>query len=470
LDPFAGRAKADLEAVLAEREDRARRRGELLQQFGPSLICLSLNMPGPYKSFPWARRCFFEGLEALKRRLKAQGAGVRYEEQTEGTAGYRAFIAAAETGLKLKAAAVYIEERHPLGRLLDIDVFDGKEKISRAALGAEERKCLICGNNAFICGRSRVHGVEELTGAVIGMMENFFREKLGDIISGAALKALLGEAAVTPKPGLVDRANNGAHRDMNFFTFIDSAAAIAPYFRYCALAGFESNSDPVELFNSLRLEGKITELAMREAAGGANTHRGLIFSLGILSAAFGRLYRDNEQPGMEAALDFCRLMTVRLHEDFNRTREDAPSEPGEGTGRFPGEAAPSHGEALYTRHGVGGVRGEVSRGFPTVRDIARPALRGLLDAGHSFNDAGVAVFLRLLAHTEDTNVIHRSSPEKLRKIQEDVSAFLSARPSMDEVLKKAAELDGEFIRLNISPGGSADLLAVTIFLYHLFPR
>jgi holo-ACP synthase/triphosphoribosyl-dephospho-CoA synthase len=240
-------------------------------------MCLTLNMPGPYKNFPWGRRCFFAGLEALKLGLRAEGIHIRHEEVSEGAAGCRAFIAAAAEGPRLKAAAVYIEETHPLGRLLDIDVLGPEGKIRRADLGAEERKCLICGADAFVCGRSRAHSVEELTAAVLSIMENFFRENLGNIISGAALGALVGEAAVTPKPGLVDRANNGAHGDMDFFTFIDSTAAIIPYFRQCALAGFESAASPVELFNSLRPGGEIAELDMRKAAGGANTHRGLFF-------------------------------------------------------------------------------------------------------------------------------------------------------------------------------------------------
>jgi holo-ACP synthase/triphosphoribosyl-dephospho-CoA synthase len=422
--------------------------------------------------FPWARRCFFEGMEVLKRYLRAEGIGIRHEEIFEGAAGRGAFIAADTEGLCLKKLAVHIEETHPLGRLFDIDVLGEGGKISRSALGVEERKCLVCEDSAFVCGRSRAHGVEALTGAVLTIMENFFRENLGNIVSGAALGALMGEAAVTPKPGLVDRANNGAHRDMDFFTFIDSSAAILPYFRYCALAGFDSapvpeacesakeprpakTLDPVELFNSLRLEGKISELAMREAAGGANTHRGLIFSLGILCAAFGRLYRHEENPGLDGILELCRSMTLRLADDFSQVPQGEPC---------------SHGEVLYARHGVSGIRGEVSRGFPSVRELAYPVFLRMLEQGHSLNDSGVAAFLQLLANTEDTNIIHRSSLEELRKIQKRVSAFLAANPSVGEMRKKAAELDGEFISLNISPGGSADLLAVTFFLYRLLHR
>jgi holo-ACP synthase/triphosphoribosyl-dephospho-CoA synthase len=467
-----------MEEVLAEREDRVRRQKELLDKFGPPLLCLTLNIPGPYKNFPWARRCFFEGLAALKKNLRAEGMGLRHEEWFEGPAGYRGFITVEAEGLAVKALSVQLEETHPLGRLFDIDVLEGAGKIPRTAVGAEERKCLVCGGNAFACGRNRTHGVEELIPTVLQIMKNFFRARAEDLVSAAALGALLGEAAITPKPGLVDRVNKGAHRDMDFFTFIDSTAAIIPYFRECAAAGFESAltpedpqssgeaqepSDPVKLFNSLRRRGKIAEQTMREATGGANTHRGLIFSLGLLCAAFGRLYRHDENPGLDRTLDLCRQMTAGLHEDFRQARKKAA--PG-----LQEERALSHGEALYLRHGISGIRGEASRGFPTVRTIALPALGELLDAGHSLNDAGAAALLRLIAHTEDTNIVHRSSPEKLKEIQKNMAAFLETKPSMDALLKKAAELDGEFIRQHISPGGSADLLAVTLFLYRLFEK
>jgi holo-ACP synthase/triphosphoribosyl-dephospho-CoA synthase len=483
---FAGSVAAGLEDVLAEREDRVRRQDELRRQFGSPLVCLTLNIPGPYKTFPWARRCFFEGMKTLARGLSAGGIGIRHEESSGGKAGYRGFIAAGGGARELKAIAIHLEETHPLGRLFDIDVLGEEGKIPRSVLGAAERTCLVCGDQAFVCGRNRAHGVEELTGAVLKIMENFFRHRLGDTISGAALGALMGEVAVTPKPGLVDRANNGAHRDMNFFSFIDSTAAIIPYFKYCALAGFksapapeepemspgpeipglsrppETRRDPAELFNSLRFEGKLAELAMREAAGGANTHRGIIFSLGVLSAAYGRLFRHHENPALAEVLDLCRLMTVRLHEDFSRA--------GAGTPSASGHAALSHGETLYMRHGLQGIRGEVSRGFPTVRDIAWPALCDLLDRGYSWNDAGISVFLRLLSRTEDTNIVHRSSPGALGEIQEKISAFLAADPAVEEIREKAAELDREFINRRISPGGSADLLAVTFFLYRLLQR
>jgi holo-ACP synthase/triphosphoribosyl-dephospho-CoA synthase len=99
--------------------------------------------------------------------------------------------------------------------------------------------------------------------------------------------------------------------------------------------------------------------------------------------------------------------------------------------------------------------------------LALPVLRHKLATGHSLNNAGVAALLSLLAHTTDTNIVHRSSAETLTRIQQDVAAFLQSAPDMDAMLRKVAELDRDFMRRNISPGGCADLLAVALFCYHL---
>jgi holo-ACP synthase/triphosphoribosyl-dephospho-CoA synthase len=471
---------AGLEEVLADREQCARRQRELLSRYGTaasgeprSLLSLGLNIPGEYKRFPLGERCFREELRIAGTSLEAEAIPVIHKECSGGAAGSHGFIVAGAEAGALKELAENIEDTHPLGRLFDIDVLDGRgDKLSRLE-GGRARPCLICGKPAFICARSRAHRVEDLFGAVIGIMEHFIRERLGDIITSSALRALVGEAAVTPKPGLVDRANSGAHRDMDFFSFIDSTAALLPWFRDCALAGYGERpggedageedtggpggtlpsagqgDDPEKLFRSLRQRGRAAELLMRRAAG-TNTHRGLLFSLGILSAAYGRLYRESEGPSTAALLDFAARMTRSLGDDFSRPRD-----------------RPSHGEAIYAHSGITGIRGEVSAGFPTVRDWGLPTLRRLVAEGRGLNDAGLGALLQLMAHTDDTNIIHRAGRQGLETIRAGTAAFLAGNPGMEEMRQKAAEMDRDFIARNISPGGAADLLAVSIFLHTL---
>ncbi|MDR3284625.1 MAG: triphosphoribosyl-dephospho-CoA synthase CitG [Treponema sp.] len=454
--------KVTLEEVLAERERRALRQKELLSQYNSPLICLTLNMPGEEKTFPWAERCFHEGEQIILLRLEAEGIAARYAESSTGNAGYAAFLCVDAPAEQVKALACGIEETHPLGRLFDIDVFSAKgEKLSRKKEG---RPCLVCGKNAFACARSRVHDVTEVSNAARSLMKRFLRGQLEDSIGTASAKALLYEAAVTPKPGLVDRANSGAHRDMDFFTFIDSSAAITSYFRDCARMGFESAGadvlDPETLFESLRQEGKIAEARMRRAAGGVNTHKGAIFSVGLLSAAYGRLFHADESPALSDIAILVRAMTARLLDDFSR--------PGCGTEK-------SHGQGLFEQYGVTGIRGEAAAGFPSVCAHSYPLLSTLLKKGVPPNGAGVAALFSLMSQVDDTNILHRAGIDALQRVQKEAASVLAQYPpealcqktGLEALYQKARKLDEQFTAQNISPGGSADLLGVTFFLYFL---
>jgi len=289
-------------------------------------------------------------------------------------------------------------------------------------------------------------------------MKKRTRQKLADLVSSAATWAIMTEAAVTPKPGLIDRANSGSHRDMDFFTLINSASVLMPWFRDCCLAGYDSFSEespvhnPVSLFEALRQKGKAAEDLMKKASRGANTHRGYIFCMGILCAAYGRLYRSTEKPDLQGIIEFSKAMTKNLIKDFSHINE---------------KDCASHGETVFAKNGIKGVRGEVSLGFPSIRKCALPLLNRMLKEGCSTNDAGIAVLLNLMAIVEDTNMIHRGGIKTFNEIQENIKLFLAGEPDIKSIRKKAADMDKEFISKNLSPGGSADLLGTTFFLYKI---
>ena len=452
--------KVSFEDVLAYREKRARRREELLSKYSLPLACFDLNIPGEYADFPWALRSFHDGLEAFTLALEAEGMGILYEERNAESLGCTADFSVSAAPDSLKALALRVEETHPLGRLFDIDVYEPGGMIYRQYGGVDARPCLVCGKSGFLSARGCAHSPLELRFSAEKLMEGAFRQKLADLVSQAAIWAMMSEAAITPKPGLIDRMNSGAHEDMNYFTLIDSASALLPWFRSSALAGFDSGGkgqSARSLFEALRPAGRIAEVLMKRAAGGVNAHKGYIFSLGVLSAAYGRLYRIREKPDLDEVLEFSKEMTCTLGEDFSRleARKGSAKEP-------------SHGEEAYERDGILGIRGEVSLGFPTVKEKALPLLHTMLEEGYSLNDSSVAVLLKLLAHAEDTNFIHRGGLKALAAVQEDLVSFFADGPDMEQIWRKAAALDGEFIPLNLSPGGSADLLGITLFLYRLF--
>jgi holo-ACP synthase/triphosphoribosyl-dephospho-CoA synthase len=456
---FAEAKKASLEEVLAFREEKAEKQAELLDRFHFPLLCLAMNIPGEYKRFFLADSSFQEELRITRLTLEAEQIQTANEEIFESSGGSAAFISANADPKRLKLLAQGIEDSHPLGRLFDIDVLDtdGK-KISREDMGFALRSCLICGGSAFVCGRSRTHSAEELQKAATDLMIMFRRECLENAVISAAQRALVGEAAISPKPGLVDRLNNGAHRDMDFFSFIDSSAAIIPYLKRCAVTGFNAAKKPplkmeegfpAALFQSLRLSGKIAEIEMFAATGGANTQKGLIFSLGVASAAYGSFFRFREKVEAGDVLDFVSAMTAGIMDDFNNSSGD------------------SHGKEIFKKFGTGGVREEARRGFPSVRNCALPVLRRCLAETRSLNAAGITALLHLLSTVTDTNIIHRAGREVLNVIQKDVSAFLATCPSPEAIINYAENLDRQFIEKNISPGGCADLLAISLFLYRL---
>ena len=261
-------------------------------------------------------------------------------------------------------------------------------------------------------------------------------------IARLAAAALVEEGYTTPKPGLVDLKNTGAHRDMTVQTFLYSAAALQPYFREMAELG---RTLPQEaLLPALRASGIRAEAAMFKATDGVNTHKGALFSLGILGGCAGRFLAMNRRP---AAEDLCGLAA-------DLTRGICARELGVGD--------ETHGQGVFRKYGARGIRGEAESGFASVRMYSLPRFRQELERGTEYGEAAVKALLSLISRVPDTTVLHRRG-EKIAAWAAEEAARCLADYREDTVL----ELDRAFIRENVSHGGCADLLAVTIFLHRL---
>jgi holo-ACP synthase/triphosphoribosyl-dephospho-CoA synthase len=250
----------------------------------------------------------------------------------------------------------------------------------------------------------------------------------------------------------VDRVNNGSHKDMDFYSFLNSAAALRPYFEICARAGLEhTEGDSLpDLFEKLRLPGKLAENNMLSATGGINTHKGAIFSMGILCAAVGAVahehWTDPEKIG-----SVCAKMTKGLVlRDFQGlTKEDRLTA----------------GQRLYLEYGVTGVRGQMEEGLPAVLRYGLPALEKHLADGKDPDEAGAAALLSVMANMTDTNLIARSDLTTQRKASSKAGELVrdGRCPERDEI----DALDREFIDKDLSPGGSADMLALCWMLHFI---
>lgn len=269
-------------------------------------------------------------------------------------------------------------------------------------------------------------------------------------IGQMAYQSLIEEVETTPKPGLVDKNNTGAHTDMTLETFYASAASLRPFFTQCAKKGMEwNNSDPCslpELFRQLRPMGVEAEQQMFAATSGVNTHKGAIFSMGLFCCATG-LSLHQFYPFSPKTLSFlCRQMTRDLMDDFNRK-----------------DLSTTHGKHSYINYQITGIRGEAALGFPSVFTTGWPVYKTYKKQGFSRQTAGACTLLHLIGSIDDTNIISRSNIKTLRQIHTRVQNFLKKATAQD-ILSILPEMDQKFIRRGISPGGCADLLALIYFL------
>ncbi len=454
-----------LAQMLMARERRAFKQQELLSQYHASLICFTMNIAGPVKNSPLIRQGFALGKAALERQLSLGKINCLYRETTEAVTGSEAYYVLDRDADALKEITVAIEDDSPLGRLFDMDVLSPEGiKVERQALGFPVRRCLICQNPAKECARSRTHTVEELQSATWRILsqavaatvschnlEPYPPNEVPKDAASFALRALLYEVCTTPKPGLVDCGDCGSHRDMDIFTFMDSASVLWPYFHSCARIGRETAALPApHTFSILREEGKKAETDMFAATKGINTHKGAIFSMGILCGALGRLPKKHwKTPAY--ILDECAAMTKGLTDaDFAELKE---------------ENACTTGQKLYLRHHITGVRGQMEEGLPAVRNAGLPVLKGGLARGLSLNDAGCAALLALMCAATDTNLIARSDYDTWQETLAHLRKILADNPYPD--VRTLQKLNREFVEKNLSPGGSADLLAVCYLLYFL---
>lgn len=423
----------------------------LLSKYRKPLLCFTMNIPGPVKMDRDVSIGFFVGNRLLCDALS--GAKVLHREQQRPITGCEAYYVVDLPARELKELAVSLEDLDPIGRLFDMDVLDTNgQKISRESLGYPRRKCLLCHQDAVICGRSRTHSLDALRDRTGFLLYLAARNDLAEYIAAKAWGALMLEVSTTPKPGLVDRRNNGAHADMDRRHFFASANALRSYFCRMAEEGYLSRDlSPQETFTRIRPIGVEAEQAMLQATQGVNTHKGAIFSLGLLCAAAGRL--DPAQWSIPLLLDTCAAMAAGLLEsDFSGLTL---------------KNAKTVGERLYVQYGITGIRGQAAAGFPAVQNVGLPVLREGLRKGLSMNDAGCAALLHLIAATDDTNLIRRSNRETQLSIRAQVAALVKETPFPPPPVIEA--LDDEFIRKNLSPGGCADLLAMCYFLLSLQP-
>jgi triphosphoribosyl-dephospho-CoA synthase len=249
------------------------------------------------------------------------------------------------------------------------------------------------------------------------------KQSFSDIAAKVAVRSLIEEVELTPKPGLVDQVNTGAHQDLTLQLMIKSAETLTVTFKNIAFVSY-GRIPSQALREEIAAIGRNGEKKMFEATGGVNTHKGAIWAIGLLvsAASIGK--------GM-----------YTIKEIVKRAGEIAS---------FPDRYCPntnSNGRIVTSKYGVGGARGEAQQGFPHIIKFSLPMLYRSRAYGLTEEKARLKTLLSLIAHVDDTCILKQA-------------AYFLTKDNLECI----NTLDEEFIRRNISPGGSADLLAATFFL------
>ena len=252
------------------------------------------------------------------------------------------------------------------------------------------------------------------------------------LVAWSACNALKQELELTPKPGLVDNHDNGAHSDMDYDTMLKSINALRPYFTQLATMSFCHTLPEAKNLQSLGIDAEKTMLA---STGGVNTHRGALFSMGLaVVAACNTLYRSKNN-------DFIECWS-------NNVAAIAKQLPG---------GNETHGACIKSAHKVTGALDMARDGYKVVLNWLKFYCDNIDDKNVNYK-----TLLLIMSELDDTNVIHRAGFVKAQQVKCDAQHLLK-----DFNIEGLEQMNKRFIAENISPGGAADMLSLTLFLSSL---
>jgi triphosphoribosyl-dephospho-CoA synthase len=259
-------------------------------------------------------------------------------------------------------------------------------------------------------------------------------------VARLARQSLVAEAELTPKPGLVDRRGSGSHSDLSLDLMRRSARTIAPYFAEMAFAAATVPTSQM-LRATIAIIGRAAEAAMLRETSGSNAHKGAIWALGLLVCAATQGGGERPESVAHRAGYLARLPDLALPRIV------------------------SHGEIVRGLYGVTGARGEACANFPHVTSVGLPALREARRIGRTEQNSRLAALLEIMSRLEDTCVLYRGGTEAQEVVRTGSMEVLEAGgPGCLEGDAALFKLDRELVSRRISPGGSADLLAASLFL------
>jgi len=413
--------------ILQAREDRAEHTKRLMKEYpDKSTVILKTNVVGENKN-PLDMRfvcAFFNDLIQRNFRHKIILMGKIASDD-----GNYCYYVIDEVGTIVKERTINIEEINALGRLIDIDVYY-KKPINRQDLSCAMRTCLICDNYAHLCVRDQRHTREEIDEKVKEIICEFLVEYLTNV----TIKAIYSELELFPKCGLVSHRDSGCHTDMNYETFVHSAFAIRHDIEAYIKEACNGEINPLQLIKI----GQHAEKHMLHATDGVNTHKGLIFLLGVFLPAVTKAIIENKNEAYVQEIMSC--ITQNIVGDYYQSLTK--------------ETAKTNGDWIYLNHHIKGVRGEALQGLQLIFDIPTMVYHDDDIVHHDY-------LIQLMSALDDTTIIHRTSIERLREIQQEMTDFLHTGGYKSQK-ERFLEISNRYKAEGISPGGSADMLVIKI--------
>ncbi|NOU59065.1 triphosphoribosyl-dephospho-CoA synthase [Marinifilum caeruleilacunae] len=450
--------------ILAARDKRAVLRGEISKS-GMASLSLNFNIPGYPKSDEKIHLCFQKVLSELKRHLLSHRILIDSSKEHCATdeAGDLFLVPILDGNCvieEIKQITEKFEENHTLGRLLDVDITNAQgDPVS----SGKAKTCYYCSEKpALLCMRQQNHSYTDIRKKINADIDKYLnelsREQICNDLAAKALKSLLHEVALSPKPGLVDRFSNGSHDDMDFATFLNSASVLSVYFKEIANYGFSFKHENLkEALPELRRIGLLMEEDMFRETKGVNTHKGAIFLLGF--SLFVSAYLIAKQRfNYHSFVDLIQKLNGNLVE-----RE---------LGRKLYQTKQTHGEVCFEKYGNKGrgIRGEIQAGLPCVFENAIPVLERHLanvEADDKLLQKSLThALLALIANNDDSNILFRKGVDVLDELKAKAQLAMDCFGEED-FENRYSDLINYCESNHISPGGSADLLAVSYFIYSL---
>ncbi len=256
-------------------------------------------------------------------------------------------------------------------------------------------------------------------------------------LANLAVESLVEELSLTPKPGLVDKLDQGSHHDLTFSIMMESAKSLHNTFYEMSMAAYGKQPSQ-ELREKIGEIGRAGEAEMFRVTSGVNTHKGAIWSLGLITAAAAiHLGRCTENQ-----LCFTAGAIAKYEDRF-----------------IPPQL--TNGIKVVQKYGVHGAKIEAQLGFPHLRNYGLPMFKEALSK-YDYETAKFYSFLTLVANLDDTCILHRGGMEGLVYAKKCANNVLKSNR-----LQELHAMNENFIERNLSPGGSADLLASTIYVYKI---